>query len=285
MSNNKIFALFFTVCILMFFYSCKSDSDSNKLLAKVGKKELHLSDIYFPENMEQSDSLIFLKNNVEKWVMEQLVYAEALENLSEEKKAEIEKQVEKIHRNMLVSAQEEKIIADSLKINISDEELSEYYNANSNDFKLTENIVKLMYVKLNKKNSDLDGFKKLLKNNSSGKKAELLKKAQNESLNFFLEDNVWLYFNDILKEIPIKTENQEAFLKENKYFEVSTDSIVYLVVFKDYMLLNSPAPFIMVKDRIKSIIFAMKKNNFLSVYRNKLYQEASKNKKIKIYID
>lgn len=285
MSNNKIFALFFTVCILMFFYSCKSDSNSDKLLAKVGKKELHLSDIYFPENMEQSDSLIFLKNNVEKWVMEQLVYAEALENLSEEKKAEIEKQVDKIHSNMLVSAQEEKVIADSLKTNISDEELIEYYNANSNDFKLTENIVKLMYVKLNKKNSDLDGFKKLLKNNSSGKKAELLKKAQNESLNFFLEDNVWLYFNDILKEIPIKTENQEAFLKENKYFEVSTDSIVYLVVFKDYMLSNSPAPFIMVKDRIESIIFAMKKNNFLSVYRNKLYQEASKNKKIKIYID
>lgn len=285
MSNNKIFALFFTVCILMFFYSCKSDSNSDKLLAKVGKKELHLSDIYFPENMEQSDSLIFLKNNVEKWVMEQLVYAEALENLSEEKKAEIEKQVDKIHSNMLVSAQEEKVIADSLKTNISDEELIEYYNANSNDFKLTENIVKLMYVKLNKKNSDLDGFKKLLKDNSSGKKAELLKKAQNESLNFFLEDNVWLYFNDILKEIPIKTENQEAFLKENKYFEVSTDSIVYLVVFKDYMLSNSPAPFIMVKDRIESIIFAMKKNNFLSVYRNKLYQEASKNKKIKIYID
>ena len=143
----------------------------------------------------------------------------------------------------------------------------------------------MMYVKLDKKNSDLDGFRELLKNNTNENKAELLKKAQNESLNFFLEDNVWLYFNDILKEIPIKTENQEAFLKENKYFEVSTDSIVYLLVFKDYMLSNSPAPLVMVKDRIESIIFAMKKNNFLSVYRNKLYQEASKNKEIKIYID
>ncbi len=40
------------------------------------------------------------------------------------------------------------------------------------------------------------------------------------SENFFLNEQVWLMFDDVLKEIPIQTYNQDLFLQNNRFVQI-----------------------------------------------------------------
>ncbi|HPE99076.1 MAG TPA: hypothetical protein PKY63_00285 [Bacteroidales bacterium] len=270
---------------LLFMFACNRKQSSDTLLAEVDHEQLYISDIYFPENISAEDSVSFLKNMVQSWIVEQLMYIEANTKLCEQEMDEIEKQMERAKKLMIISALEEKLVSDSLKIMVSDEEINKYYRENQDEFLLKENIVKVQYLKLQKEATDIAKIKTLLKSDNAVEKAELMSIAREKALNYFLEDNVWLYFNDILKEIPIKAENQAEFLKTNTFYELSNDSVVYLMRFKGYMLTESPAPLVLVRDRIESVLIARKKNILLDDYRNKLYENALKEKKVTLHID
>ena len=271
--------------VLIMLVSCGPKESSDTLLAEVDDEQLYLSEIYFPENMSAEDSVSFLKNMVQSWVVEQLMYLDASSKLSEQEMQEIEKQMEHARKLMVISALEENLVSDSMKIMVSDEEINKYYRENPDEFLLKENIVKVLYLKLKKTGTDLAKIRTLLKSDNSSDKAELAAIARDKALNYFLEDNVWLYFNDILKEIPIKAENQADFLKSNTFYEVSNDSVIYLMRFKGYMLSESPAPLVLVRDRIESVLIARKKNMLLDDYRNKMYENALKEKKVTLHID
>jgi len=270
---------------LIMLVSCGPKKSSDNLLAEVDGEQLYLSEIYFPENMSPEDSVSFLKNMVQSWVVEQLMYLDASSKLSEQEMLEIENQMEHARKLMVISALEENLVADSMKIMVSDEEINKYYRKNPDEFLLKENIVKVLYLKLNKKGTDVAKIRTLLKSDNYSDKSELASIAREKALNYFLEDNVWLYFNDILKEIPIKAENQADFLKTNTFYEVSNDSVIYLMRFKGYMLSESPAPLALVRDRIESVLIARKKNMLLDDYRNKMYENALKEKKVTLHID
>ena len=51
------------------------------------------------------------------------------------------------------------------------------------------------------------------------------------------------------------------------------------------MLTDSPAPLVLVRDNIKSILIVRKKNTLINDYRNKLYENALKDKKVTLYIN
>lgn len=279
-------SFYFAVSALfLLMISCGQQKSSDRLLAEVDGEKLYLSGISVPDNLTPDDSAAFVKNMVQTWVGQQLMYQDANAKLSDEAKAEIEQQIERTRKLMIISALEEQIVSDSVKLQVSSDEIQNYYREHPDEFLLKENIVKVNYLKLKKKGSDVARFKSLLQSDKQSDKTELASKAREEALNYFLEDNVWLYFNDILKEIPIKAENQEDFLKDNKFYELSNDSVAYLVRFNGYLLSESPAPLTLVKDRIESVLIARKKNMLLDDYRNKMYENALKEKKVTLYLD
>ncbi len=271
--------------VLLLNFSCGSKRKDDVLLAEVEGEKLYLSDIYFPANLSEKDSVQFLKTMVNTWVMDQLMYQDASEKLSKDELEAIEKKAEQAKKMMVISALEQKMYGESKTISVSAEEIQTYYKNNPDEFLLRENIVKVNYLKLRKKGTDSEKYKKLLMSDNSDDKTELASLAREKALNYFLEDNVWLYFNDILKEIPIKAEDQAEFLKTTGFHQIETDSVIYLVRFKDYMLSDSPAPLNLVKSRIQSVLEAKKKNQLLQDYRNKMYENALKEEKVSLHIN
>jgi hypothetical protein len=265
--------------------SCGSKKSNDVLLAKIDKEQLFLSDIDMPKNLSPEDSLEYLKNATQRWIIDQLMYLDAKSNLSEDEMLKIDKQIENSRKLMIISSMEEKLVSDSSKIIVSEEEINKYYNEHSGEFLLKENIVKLLYLKLKKSEPDIAKIRTLVKSDNPSDRTELLAFARNKALNYFIEDNVWLYFNDILKEIPINVDNQSDFLKSTSFYETSNDSIIYLIRFKGHMLTDSPAPLVLVRDNIKSILIVRKKNTLINDYRNKLYENALKDKKVTLYIN
>jgi uncharacterized lipoprotein YehR (DUF1307 family) len=285
MMLRKVFLPIVVLGILVIATACGNKEKNDTLLAQVNGEELYLSDIYFPANMSAEDSISFLHNMVNTWVIQQLMYSESSGKLTDEQKDEIEKKVENARKVLTIAAIEESVISDSTSVAVSDDEIARYYTSNPDEFLLQENIVKVMYVKLRSNQKEAAQMKTLLQSGKDNDRRQLTEMAKSSALNYFLEDNVWFYFNDILKEIPIKTSDQAEFLKINKFYELTQDSVVYYVRFNGYLLSESPSPLVLVRERIVSILTAQKKNQLLNDYRNKIYENALKEKKITLYLD
>lgn len=266
----------------LFSFSCKRHKD-DVVLARVDGEELFLSDIYVPEELKGNDSVLFLNNMVQQWIIEQLMYAEANDNLSEEE-LDVEREVERMKRQLIITRYEQKLLADSVNTIINESDALQYYEENPEEFMLKDNIVRVKYVKLPASLKNIDEFRTLLKSGVAADQSKLLKMADEQALNSFLNDMVWLYFNDLLKEIPIKTYNQEEFLNNNRFVELQKDSIVYLLNIKGFMVKDSRAPFPLVKEKIISILQARQNKDLLKDLRNKIYKTALSEKKIEVFL-
>ena len=100
---------------------------------------------------------------------------------------------------------------------------------------------------------------------------------------FFLNDNQWILFDELLDEVPLDVNNREGFLKNIKHVELEDSLSYYFVYIKDYRLENDVAPLSFEKLNIKNIIINKRKLNLMNRIKNELYQEALMNKDIEIY--
>ena len=255
------------------------------VLAKIGEKSLYLSEIQpsIPENVEGADSALFVKEQVKQWVEQTLLLQMAELNLSESEK-DIEKEIEDYRKSLLIYAYEKAFIAQKLDTLISDNEVANYYEGNLQNFELKDYVVKVLYTKLEKNAPQISYLRTMINNTEEQEvRYQLEDYCRQFATNYMLEDQVWLYFEDLLKEIPIKTYNIDAFLKNNKVVEIEDEQYLYFLVIKDYRLKDSVSPLELEKSRIKSIILNKRKLELTKSMRKDLYQDALNKNLIEYY--
>lgn len=255
------------------------------VLAKIGEKSLYLSEIQpsIPENVEGADSALFVKEQVKKWVEQTLLLQMAELNLPESEK-DIEKEIEDYRKSLLIYAYEKAFIAQKLDTLISDNEVANYYEGNLQNFELKDYVVKVLYTKLEKNAPQISYLRTMINNTEEQEvRYQLEDYCRQFATNYMLEDQVWLYFEDLLKEIPIKTYNIDAFLKNNKVVEIEDEQYLYFLVIKDYRLKDSVSPLELEKSRIKSIILNKRKLELTKSMRKDLYQDALNKNLIEYY--
>ncbi len=263
-------------------FSCTGNDSGNILLATVEDEKLYWSDLYIPEQLHGKDSIDFIQNSVDKWIYRQIIYAEAMEELSEEEK-NIDKELEKIKQQLIIRKYEEKLLSDTTNSSVSEADALSYYRNNPEEFMLKENIVRVKYVKVPNNSEYLNDFRILIRSNEASDYSKLLKLSEKHALNSFFNDEVWLYFNDLLKEVPIKTYNQVEFLNRNNFIELEKDSTMCFLYIRDFMIHDSRSPFPLVKEKIKAILQAQKNQILLKESRNKIYKKALSEKKINVF--
>ena len=89
---------------------------------------------------------------------------------------------------------------------------------------------------------------------------------------------------DFISLIP-KTEhkNYKKYLKKSQFFFLEDAFEVYLLHIEDYRLRNENAPFSMVKNTIKKIVFNRNKIKFLKQFDQDILQDAIQTNKFEIY--
>ena len=111
----------------------------------------------------------------------------------------------------------------------------------------------------------------------------MLNFCQKYAVNYFLDDESWLLFNDLLKEIPIKTYNQENYLQNNRYIEIKDSLYSYFLNIKGFRIKESLSPINFEKDNIKKIIINKRKVKLINDIHDKIYQDAVKHKDFEIF--
>ena len=282
----KIFHKTFIYFILIFLLiSCHKNIDRTSL-ARVHNKYLYISDFkdVVPAGISKQDSMQIVKNYIDNWVLQSAVEEEADRKLSSSEK-DFAIQLENYRRSLLVYQYDKNLVNHFLDTIIKDQEVTDYYNKNQKEFELKDNIVKVIYVKLLKNSPNTSRFKGLIMNidRNSQNRIQLANLAPKLAVNYFLDDQSWLLFDDLLKEVPVKTYNQEQFLQNNRYIEISDNEFIYMMLIEDFKIKESASPLSFETENIKKVILQKRKLKLLQQKHSEIYNKALNNKDIEIF--
>jgi hypothetical protein len=283
----RLFLSFAGIFTIMCCASCRflnSNETASDVVAKACGKYLYRSDLngLVPTGTSKSDSILLLKNYINTWVHQQVVINKAENNLEGDKK-NVEKQLQDYKNSLIVFAYEKALVEQKLDTVVSIGEIETYYKNNESSFELKDNIIKVLYLKLEKKAPNLAKVKQWYKSDQAKDLALLEEYCIKYAANFYLDGSNWLLFDDLLKEIPIKTYDKEHYLKNNRFIEITDSSYNYLVNIKGFKIKDSVSPLSFEKENIKNNILNQRKLKLIQEMEKKTYLEALNNKEIEVY--
>jgi len=274
------------IITLVFISSCSyfNKKKSERVLARAYNEYLYESDLagVVPPGSSSSDSTSLARNFIDTWIRQKLIIHQAENNLTSQQ-MDFAQQLENYKNSLIIFEYENELVKQKLDTIVSDEEIEAYYTANQQNFLLKENIIQIRYVKLPKNSPNINQIKKLLASDDSEQKTKLSELAEKYSDDYFLDDQNWLIFNNVMNQIPIKTYNQEEFLRNHREVEVQDSVYHYIVRFKDFKIKESISPLSFEKDRIKNIILNKRKIDLINKMHQDIYEQSVKKNDFEVY--
>lgn len=268
--------LFFSIILLSL--SCERESTEVKLarFQNIYLNESHLIN-EIPLNLDKEDSAIFVKNYIHKWLVNQMIM-EKSENMIPFKVTNVEKKINKYKMSLISYEFEQFYINKRLDTTINKSEINNYYESHLDDFVLNDYVVKCMYIKV-PKNSKLV---KEIKNNYFLKNEkmvdQIMKTGQSEEASLYYNPEEWVFFDDLLKQIPILEKYSKIdFIKKKKKVVLEYNESVYFINVFDYIIKNGTSPLSFEENKIKSIILNQRAKNIRKKLRLDLYNDGIKN--------
>jgi hypothetical protein len=253
-------------------------------VARVYNDYLYESDLksVIPKGTLAKDSISLAKSYIDTWIHQRLVIHQAEQNLTSDQ-MDFTQQLENYKNSLIIYTYENELVRQKLDTLVTDENIEMYYDANQQNFQLKDNIVQLQYVKLPLKSTFVKQFRKLLNSDNPVDKTRLSQQCEQYASDYFLDDQNWLPFNDLLKQIPIKTYNQEEFLKNHRELEYQDSAYIYLVRFRDFKIKESVSPLSFEKEHIRNIILNKRKIDLTRKMREDIFEHAQKKNDFEIY--
>ena len=277
---------YFVFIVLLFFVACKPsiNKEESKPLAKVYDKYLYESDIkdLFTSNISKDDSVTIARNYINDWVKKQLLLNKAELNLTEESK-DIEKEIQDYRSSLLIFKYKQELIKQKLDTVVTNEEIEEYYNEYSANFVLNHNIVKVLYLKISKEAPEIEKVKWWYKSSSSENQSRLEDYCYQYATKYDNFNDEWIPFSNILLEIPTNIEDQERFLRFQRYIETEDDLFHYFVKINEHSLKSTVQPLEYAQLKVKSIILNKRKFTFFDELENTVYNDALNHNEFIIY--
>jgi len=277
---NKLFVI--VLSGFVFLFACRQQENKGTVVARAFDYVLYqheLADI-MPSNLHGQDSLIFARNYINQWLHKKVVLHYAENNLKEEQ-LDFSRQVEDYRNSLIIYEYRKRLVERNLDTVVTDEQIQKYYDEHKQDFTLKKNIVQAVFLKIpNDEKKNIWQVKKLLQTYTDEDKVKLRDIAEHIAANYFLDDNVWLFFDDFVKEVPIKTYNQASFLRNNRVVVERDSLFTYLVRINDFKIAESVSPISFEYDRIRSIIINIRKLKLIENMEKEMFQRAMEEGKL-----
>lgn len=257
-------------------------------VARVGEVYLSARELarMMPGQILPTDSADVAQKKISAWVARQVLLEKARQNLDEALEADIESQISQYRESLLIFLYEDKVTRQLLDTVVSDKEIEEYYKANRSQFVLKSNIVRARFVKVEKTSRDAQHIRRELfaEPFTESNLLTLADLCRRSAENYFLDDERWIFFNDLLREVPIQTYNQEEFLRNNRDIEVNTGQHWYYVSIADFKVRDMISPISFEKERIRAIILNQRKKEVQTAMEEDLLEEARRTGMIEYYL-
>lgn len=283
---------FLNFCILFLTFitivACDTNGtiESRNIIARVHDEYLYEEDIedIVSKNASAKDSLTIVKNFINNWIRQKLVIKHAEANLPADQK-DFSEQLEQYRNSLIMYQYETMLIQQTLDTIISEEEIENYYLINKSNFELKETIIKVDFIKFYKdspyKTFVLRHFNAYLKDEYAIDSLNYY--CTNYAIDFDINNNKWILFDDLLRIIPIQTYNKELFLQKNNSIEVSDELYIYAVNILEYSIKDGVSPLSFERANIKQMILNRRKIELINKMQNDIFQNAFNQEEVEIY--
>ncbi len=270
----------------IFLSSCNYFKQETKkdVVARVNNSYLYKEDIakLIAENTSEEDSTLIVNNYINRWATQQLLIDQAKINLTSDKLDQYNKLVQEYQNDLLTEAYKNVIVSKQLDSTITEQEYQEYYEANKENFKLKDLLVKLRYVQLPVNYDGLAKVKEKLNRYNQKDKASLNSQDyQFVSSNF--NDSIWVKKEVLLQTLPVLRGNSEQVLKKSNFSQLQDSLGVYLVKIENVLNPNDTAPISYAKPTLKQIILNKRKLELIKKLETDITKDAIETNNFEIY--
>lgn len=276
----------FYLAVLMFAVACNwiNLRSDDTLLAKAYGSRLYLEDIsgIIPAGGETADSIAFVKRYVDRWLMNQVVLFHAMQSLNYEE-LNIEQRVNDYKNTLITHSYESMIIKEELDTLVTDEQIATFYENNQVLFRLTEPIIHANYIKLPIATREANRIRRMYRSNDPEVLEELEEIALQHAATYYIGPDTWLLFNDILRDMPLQVNDIPAFLRNNRFSEITDDYFRYFLYIHDYRLKGDISPMAFEREKIKTFVINQRKKEFVEHWRRQLFNQAVESNKIETF--
>lgn len=278
---------FYIASIGLLLSSCSlviGEEDKGAKVARVYDAVLYEEDIreVMPSGLSEEDSTIWVRKYVNNWGKEQLIIKKAEFNLADEEK-NFDELVEQYRNDLLKFTYQQRYVDQHLDTTITKEQIQAYYEENTEEFELKENILKVNYLVLNPDAPEVDDVRRWFRASSEEVTTEMTDYAFKYARTSSFGDTNWVRFNDLAKFIPLRTYNQQDFISRNKFVEISDTTGIYFVDIVSYKIADDVSPLPYVKNTIRNIILNKRKQEIIATMEERIVNDAYEKSDFEIY--
>jgi len=270
-----------TVCSCTFF----TPEQQPQSIARVGKNYLYKSDIatLIPVGTSKEDSLLLVRDYIDRWASQKLLIGAAERNLSDSKKKEYNALIKQYKNDLFTRAYIEEVVKNTVDTVVSQQQLKTYYDENKENFKTNGTLVRLRFINLAKDNPRFETIRnKFFDYNKKDKKFWDTYKLQFKS--FALNDTVWVDMGQVYEKLPvINPDNREEFIQSGKKAQILDKDYVYLIKITNVLDKNQISPYEYIKPTLREIILNKRKLELIKKFEIDITNDAIKNKDYEIY--
>jgi hypothetical protein len=281
MIRNSLFLFFLTVCSCNYF----KPKQNTQSIARVGKNYLYKSDIttLVPKGTSKEDSILLVRDFIDRWASQKLLIEAAERNLSETKKKEYNAIIKQFKIDLYTRAYIEEVVKSTVDTLVSQEELKKYYKENKENFKTNGTLVRLRYINMSKSNPRFETIRsKFFDYNKKDKKFWSTYALQFNS--FAFNDSVWVDMSQVYEKLPvINPDNREDYIQLGKRVQIQDKDNVYLIKITNVIDKNQVSPFDYIKPTLKEVILNKRKLELIKKFEKEITDDAIKNNDYEIY--
>lgn len=272
--------------------SCRELPDylvGDNIVARVGRQELTIEDIHeiLPANIKGADSVAYVKQYVDKWMVRCLKVEEA-DRLFPESEEDIDRLVEEYRQTLLVGKVDQYYVEKAAGEDFTDDDIAEYYNTHKSDFTLDRTLVKGRILRFD------NSYRQSLKLKDQMKKAAS-SSTDNKSFEDLCEKNgfllidyrsEWVNFADFLANLPTTmSQDYEPLLDKLGIQEMKVNDARYYFDFTSVCRKGNVAPLEIVSENIRRILHTQRRSGIIKNHEQSIFDDAVKDGHAKIYKD
>jgi len=267
-------------------FSCGSDKkEDTAAVARVNDEYLYAEDLkgLIPPGTPKEDSISIVKGFIDRWASQKLLYNAAKVNLGKESQEEYDELVRQYKVDLYTKAYIEQKVKATVDTLVTEDELVKYYNANKENFRTANMLVRLKYLRVAK---DHPKFAALRSRFLSGNKKDrkVLEDMAIQFKSYAFNDTTWVDMNQVYGKLPfINPDNRDKYVSSGLSYEYPDSTDVYLVKVSKVLDRNQMAPFEYIKPTLQQLIINNRKLELIKKFEKEITDDAIKDKKYEVY--
>ena len=219
---------------------------------------------------------------VEEWIRKHLTVAKALRTL-DAKALALEEKINDYRYSLLFHALMEGYLDKNLSREVSEEAIRSYYEQEKENFLLTKNILRYLYIRLPKSEAGMRRYAHYVRKNTPESRKELAGYCLRSQAVCVLNHEKWDEYANLHERLPQKDTMSFAQLKRRSMWTFRDDTHVYYLHVLAHQSMGGLAPLDYVRDLIVELIINQRKALLQEAFDKDLWEEATQKREFTRY--